>query len=117
MMKSNCMGNNPRMKMGANQFNMGNNQMNYCFSMMKQMFGSESDDSTTCCEPGVQIPSDLAALFNEWYKALEEEIIWYTKEAKEINVDKIASEFKLSHESVLLLLNSIKKKEKQNSES
>lgn len=117
MMKSNCMGNFHEMRMNSRQMNSENEAMNSCFSMMKQMCMPESNESKSCCDQVEHIPENLSALFNEWYKSLEEEVIKYTNKNKKIDVDDIAKEFKLNRESVLMLLNSIEQKAKQSTES
>jgi len=71
-----------------------------CAKMMQQMMGSatESANAKSFTTP------EMKGLFEEWARALEEEVIAFVKEKGRTNPSDIAAKLKISEESVLFLV-------------
>lgn len=73
--------------------------MGKCMQMFQQMGGgSPSATATSFATPEVR------GLFEEWAKALEEEIVGYLKEKRSGTPSEIAAKLKISEESVLFFI-------------
>jgi hypothetical protein len=76
--------------------------------MCQQMAGavSESASMASFATP------ELRALFEEWAKAVEEEILGFLKEKGSSNPSEIASKLKISEESTLFLIGKMAREKK-----
>ena len=76
--------------------------------MGQQMAGaiSESASMASFATP------ELRALFEEWAKAVEEEILGFLKEKGSSNPSEIASKLKISEESTLFLIGKMAREKK-----
>ena len=87
---------------------MGGNMPEMCMKMMEQMTVSmnESAKTTSYATP------EIRGLFEEWARALEEEIVTFAKENGKVNPSDIAAKLKISEESVLFLVGKLARERK-----
>ena len=71
-----------------------------CMKMMQQMTGSVTETASTA---SFATP-EIRGLFEEWARALEDEIITFVKEKEKTSPPDIAAKLKISEESVLFLV-------------
>lgn len=79
---------------------MGGDMPEMCMKMMEQMSGSVAEAANIAALAGPEI----RGLFEEWARALEEEITSFVKEKGKVNPSDIAAKLKISEESVLFLV-------------
>jgi len=79
-----------------------------CMKMMEQMMGSmsESAKATSYATP------EIRALFEEWTRAVEDEIIAFVKEKGKVKPSDIATKLKISEESALFLVGKMAREKK-----
>lgn len=82
----------------------GFNPMEMCGKMMS--FMQENRKISTLATPEVQ------GLFEDWVEQIEEEIIEFVKDKKDVNVDHVSGQFKISKNSAYYFLTQLAKKGK-----
>lgn len=84
----------------------GFNPMEMCSKMMS--FMHENRKLSTLATPEVQ------GLFEDWVEQIEEEIIEFVKDKKDIQAEQVAEQFKISKDSAYYFLTQLAKKGKIN---
>ena len=71
-----------------------------CMKMMQQMTGTGNESAGIAS----YATAEMQGLFEEWARALEEEIMAFVKERQRVTPSDIATNLKISEESVLFFL-------------
>jgi hypothetical protein len=103
-------GNNPMGMMGNMMSGKDNGNNDMPWDMCKKMMSN----ITKSTELAVSATPEIRQLFEDWARQIEEEIMTFTEQTKNIDVDAIQKHFKLTRESVLYFLNRLAQKEKIN---
>jgi len=78
------------------------------WDMCRKMMGAMSEGAQT----SRFATPEVRGLFDEWAAQIEEEMLQFTKESGEVDVDKAAERFKLSRESTIYFLTRLAQKGK-----
>ena len=95
-----------RMMMGGGKGRESGGEMPW--DMCRKMMGAMTEGAQTArfATPEVR------GLFDEWASQIEEEMLQFTKESGEVDVDKVSERFKLSKDSTLYFLTRLAQKGK-----